>query len=87
MRFRYPDQVKKRIVNQFGLTDQEAALLIDIVEREYGFVEPPEDEPVPVTLRLLATIEFLKEILSDFDEAEESQAAERHAPAERASPP
>ena len=69
VKLRYPDQVKQRIVDQFGMTDQEAALLIHIVEREYGFVEPPEGEPVPVTLRLLATIEFLKETLADFDEA------------------
>jgi hypothetical protein len=75
MKLRYPDQVRKRLIDQFGLTDQEAVLLINIVEREYGFVEPPGDEPIPVTLRLLATIEFLKEALSDFDEAERPQAS------------
>jgi hypothetical protein len=39
-----------------------------LVEREYGFMNPPEGEPVPVTLRLLAMMEFYKEALSALDE-------------------
>ena len=51
-----------------GLTGQEAAFLVRLVEREYGFMNPPEGEPVPVTLRLLAMMEFYKVTLSALDE-------------------
>lgn len=72
-----PRSGQEALIDQLGLTDQGAALLIHVVEREYGFVEPPDGEPVPVTLRLLATIEFLKETLSDFDEGAGPPAALR----------
>jgi hypothetical protein len=75
MKLHHPDQVRARLIDQFGLTEEETELLIRVVEREYGFVEPPEDEPVPVTLRLLATIEFFKETLSAFDDAAGAPAA------------
>jgi hypothetical protein len=36
-------------------------------EREYGFAEPPEGEAPEVTLRLLATMEYVKETLAELD--------------------
>ena len=41
--------------------------MIRIAEREYGFAEPPESEPPEVTLRLLATMEYVKETLAELD--------------------
>jgi hypothetical protein len=67
VKLHHPDQVRRRLVDQ-GLTEEEAAFLIHLVEGEYGFVEPPAGESVPMTLRVLATIESLKETLSDLDQ-------------------
>ena len=39
--------------------------MIRIAEREYGFAEPPEGEAPEVTLRLLATMEYVKETLAE----------------------
>jgi hypothetical protein len=41
--------------------------MIRIAEREYGFADPPEGEPPEVTLRLLATMEYVKETLAELD--------------------
>jgi hypothetical protein len=41
--------------------------MIRIAEREYGFANPPEGEPPEVTLRLLATMEYVKETLAELD--------------------
>jgi hypothetical protein len=67
MKLHHPDRVRQRLIDR-GLTDEQAAFLVRLVEREYGFMNPPEGEPVPVTLRLLAMMEFYKEALSDLDE-------------------
>jgi hypothetical protein len=41
--------------------------MIRIAEREYGFAEPPAGEAPEVTLRLLATMEYVKETLAELD--------------------
>ena len=67
MKLRHRDAVRLALVNRLGMREEEADLMIRIAEREYGFAEPPEGEPPEVTLRLLATMEYVKETLAELD--------------------
>ena len=67
MKLRHRDAVRQALVNRLGLRGEEADLWIRIAEREYGFMEPPEGEAPEVTLRLLATMEYVKETLAVLD--------------------
>jgi hypothetical protein len=67
VKLRHRDAVRLALVNRLGLREEEADFMIRMAEREYGFVEPPEGEPPDVTLRLLATTEYMKETLAELD--------------------
>ena len=67
MKLRHRDAVRLALVNRLGLREEEADFMIRIAEREYGFAEPPEGESPEVTLRLLATMEYVKETLAELD--------------------
>ena len=67
MKPRDRDAVRQALVNRLGLPGEEADFMIRIAEREYGFAEPPEGEAPEVTLRLLATMEYVKEALAELD--------------------
>jgi hypothetical protein len=60
MKLRHRDAVRQALMNRLGLREVEADFMIRIAEREYGFAEPPEGEAPEVTLRLLATMEYVK---------------------------
>jgi hypothetical protein len=71
-------------MNRLGLREEQADFMIRIAEREYGFAEPPEDEAPEVTLKLLATMEYLKETLAELDaEAAMLPAAEESGLSDR----
>jgi hypothetical protein len=67
VKLRHRDAVRQALVNRLGLRGEEADLWIRIAEREYGFAEPPGGEAPEVTLRLLATMEYVKETLAVLD--------------------
>ena len=67
MKLRHRDAVRLALMNRLGLRGEEADFMIRIAEREYGFAEPPEGEAPEVTLRLLATMEYVKETLAELD--------------------
>ena len=67
VKLRHRDAVRQALVNRLGLPEEEADFMIRIAEREYGFAEPPVGEPPEVTLRLLATMEYVKEMLAELD--------------------
>jgi hypothetical protein len=67
VKLRNRDVVRQALVNRLGLREEEADFMIRIAEREYGFAEPPEGEAPEVTLRLLATMEYVKESLAALD--------------------
>ena len=67
VKLRHRDAVRLALVNGLGMREEEADFMIRIAEREYGFAEPPEGEPPEVTLRLLATMEYVKETLAELD--------------------
>ena len=67
VKLRHRDAVRQALMNRLGLRGEEAEFMIRIAEREYGFAEPPEGEAPEVTLRLLATMEYVKETLAELD--------------------
>ena len=67
VKLRHRDAVRQALMNRLGLRRDEADFMIRIAEREYGFAEPPEGEAPEVTLRLLATMEYVKETLAELD--------------------
>lgn len=79
MKLRHREAVRLALVNRLGLQAEEADFMIRIAEREYGFAKPPEGEPPEVTLRLLATMEYVKETLAELDaEAAMLPGSEEH---------
>jgi hypothetical protein len=67
VKLRHRDAVRQALMNRLGLRGEEADFMIRIAEREYGFAEPPAGEAPEVTLRLLATMEYVKETLAELD--------------------
>jgi hypothetical protein len=67
VRLRHRDAVRLALVNRLGMREEEADFMIRIAEREYGFADPPGGEPPEVALRLLATMEYVKETLAELD--------------------
>ena len=67
MKLRHRDAVRQALEKRLGLSGEEADFSLRIAEREYGFAEPPEGEAPEVTLRLLATMEYVKETLAALD--------------------
>ena len=67
MKLRHRDAVRQALENRLGLSGEEADFWLRIAEREYGFAEPAEGEAPQVTLRLLATMEYVKETLAELD--------------------
>ena len=67
MKLRHRDAVRQALEKRLGLSGQEADFWLRIAEREYGFAEPPEGEAPEVNLRLLATMEYVKETLAALD--------------------
>jgi hypothetical protein len=67
LKLRHRDAVRQALENGLGLSGEEADFWLRIAEREYGFAELPEGEAPEVTLRLLATMEYVKETLAELD--------------------
>jgi hypothetical protein len=67
MKLRHPDQVRQGLLDS-GYSDREATIIVRMVTEEFGLMNPPEDEPVAATLRLLAMVEYFKELAAELDQ-------------------